>query len=72
MKLIYIILVLVLLLVIAIIAIRQMVKAVINLLTIKKYGKAINGVHHIEGSGFVVNKKTKKVEPTGSKMILPF
>ena len=72
MKLIYVILALVLLTIIAMIAITIIVKAIINLLTLKKYCKAIDGLHHVEGSGFVVNKKTKKVEPTGSKVILPF
>jgi hypothetical protein len=53
-------------------AITIIIKAVINLLTIKKYGKAVDGVHHIEGSGFAVNRKTKKLTPSSSKVILPF
>jgi hypothetical protein len=43
-----------------------------NLIVLKKYGKAIDGVHHVEGSGIVINKKTQKLEGTSSKVILPF
>ena len=72
MKFIYLILALVVLFTLAMYAITRIIKAILNLLTLKKYGKAIDGLHHVEGSGFVVNKKTKKIEPTSSKVILPF
>jgi hypothetical protein len=72
MELIYQIFALVVLMAIAMYAITIIIKAVINLLTIKKYGKAVDGVHHIEGSGFAVNRKTKKLTPSSSKVILPF
>jgi len=50
----------------------RIIKCMHNLIVLKKYGKAIDGVHHVEGSGIVINKKTQKLEGTSSKVILPF
>ena len=72
MKLIFIILALLLLMIIAMWAISKLVRAVCNLCILIKYANKVDGLHHLEGSGFVVNKKTKQVEPSGSKINLPF
>lgn len=72
MKLILIILALVILSLIVMWCIMRIIKCMHNLIVLKKYGKAIDGVHHVEGSGIAVNKKTQKLEGTSSKVILPF
>lgn len=72
MKLILIISALVILTLFIMWCIIRIIKCMHNLIVLKKYGKAIDGVHHVEGSGIVVNKKTQKLEGTSSKVILPF
>ena len=72
MKIITFVLVLVALGAVFLFCVAKIMRAICNLVALKKYGKAIDGAYHVESSGIVFNKKTKKLEGTSSKVITPF
>ena len=71
MNLLYDIVLIVVLTIIAMWLIKKIVEASINLCILRKYQKR-DGLHKIETSGVVYNKKTNKLEATSDKTILPF
>ncbi|MBO6281956.1 MAG: hypothetical protein J6N49_05455 [Alphaproteobacteria bacterium] len=52
--------------------IKKLVETIINLITLYKARKDPNHPARISSSGIVLNKKTKKLEACGDKIILPF
>lgn len=60
------------LVVLAMYCIEKLVKSVFNLIVLYKASKYTNHSARVRSNGIVLNKKTKKLEACGEKIILPF